>query len=606
MKIGAWLEKDGKSSFTVWAPFAAGVELNIITPEARKIPMDKKEDGYWRLESAGIPAGAGYMYIVDGKTPRPDPSSFYQPEGVHGRSELVDHDSFKWNDGAWKGIEPGKMIAYELHIGTFTAEGTFDAAINKLDHLKGLGVNAVEVMPVAQFPGRRNWGYDGAYFFAVQNSYGGPEGFKRFVDACHGKGMAIILDVVYNHFGPEGNYIENYGPYFTGKYGTPWGKAVNYDDARCEGVRNFVVRNMECWFKCFHVDALRLDAIHGIYDKGPKHILKELSEEKAVVGKEAGRKFYLIAESDLNDPRVIESFDKGGYGIDVQWLDDFHHCLHTLLTGEKGGYYADFGKTEDLAKCLKNGFVYDGIYSRYRGRNHGGLSAQFGGDRFFVFAQNHDQVGNRMMGERLSALADFESLKLAAGCVILSPYIPMLFMGEEYGESAPFMYFIEHGDKGLVDAVRKGRKKEFEAFAWDREIPDPQSEKTFNDSKLSWDRAEKAPGKILSGFYRKLIGMRKTLAAYGNPDKNTLSAVSPEGSRIIQMTLGTDKDELLCLMNFGDKDAEFKVAAAGSWTKLIDSSDKEWAGSGGTAPGLYNSGGMCLMRARSIVLYGRK
>ena len=566
--------------------------------------MEKLKNGYWHIETAELPAGTGYMYTVDGKTPRPDPASFYQPQGVHGCSELYDHNRFKWTDTEWKGVELGEMIAYELHVGTFTSEGTFDSAVGKIGYLKELGINAVELMPVAQFPGRRNWGYDGAYPFGVQNSYGGPEGLKRFVDACHGAGLAVILDAVYNHLGPEGNYLENFGPYFTAKYNTPWGKAVNYDDAYCCGVRNYVVKNMAYWFNHFHADALRLDAIHGIFDEGAKHILLELSENKETLENELGRKLYLIAESDLNDPKTVKSPSIGGHGMDSQWLDDFHHSVHTLITGENGGYYADFGAVELLKKSIEKGFVYDGIYSNFRRRDFGGPSSGFSGERFIVFAQNHDQVGNRLMGERLSALTDFESLKLAAGCVLLSPYIPMLFMGEEYGDKSPFMYFIEHGDKGLVDAVRNGRKTEFEHFARKGDIPDPQSEETFALSKLKWEKLKDTEKIKLLSFYKKLIALRKMLPAYKKLDKNGLSVTIEKDTKVLSVRIGPEESAIMYLMNFADSQAVLSPQTGGSvYTKILDSAGVEWGGAGAGLPELLSGGTKCLMPARSIALY---
>ncbi len=376
------------------------------------------------------------------------------------------------------------MIMYELHAGTFIPEGTFDAVIPGLDHLKDLGINATDIMPVAQFPGERNWGYDGVYPFAVQNSYGGPDGLKRIVNECHTKGIAVILDVIYNHLGPEGNYLRDYGPYFTDRYKTPWGQAINFDGPYSNEVRNFFIENALSWLKNYHIEGLRIDAIHGIYDMSAQPFLPELAERVEEFSQQEGRKFYLIAESDLNNSYALRPRDSGGSGLDALWCDDFHHALHTLLTGETDGYYVDFGKIGHLVKSFREGFVYSGQYSAFRKRNHGNSSADIPPDRFVVFSQNHDQTGNRLKGERLSSLVSFESLKLAAGVVLLSPYIPLIFMGEEYGETAPFLFFISHSDPELIKAVRQGRKDEFKTFNWKDEPPDPQDIETFMRSKL--------------------------------------------------------------------------------------------------------------------------
>ncbi|HEQ98890.1 MAG TPA: malto-oligosyltrehalose trehalohydrolase, partial [candidate division Zixibacteria bacterium] len=414
MKIGAYYNGANKCEFIIWAPLLESLDLKIESPEEKLIPMERIEGGYWHAEVADLGAGSRYMYRINGEHDRPDPASFYQPDGVHGASEVVDHGKFKWADLGWKGRQLDEKIFYEVHIGTFTPEGTFESAVKRLDYLVDLGINTIEIMPVAQFPGSRNWGYDGAYLFAVHNSYGGPDGLKYLVNECHKREIAVCLDVVYNHLGPEGNYISQYCPYFTDKYHTPWGAAVNFDDAHSDGVRNFVIRNAIYWFEYFHIDALRLDAIHGIFDMGAKHILKEMAEEVSEFCRQQGRRHLLIAESDLNDVRVIQPWAEGGYGLDAQWSDDFHHAVHTLLTGEDKGYYADFGRIDQLVKALSEGFVYSWDYSVYRRRMHGSSSAGMPAEQFAVFIQNHDQVGNRMLGERLSSLVSPEACKLAA------------------------------------------------------------------------------------------------------------------------------------------------------------------------------------------------
>ena len=452
--------------------------------------MQALEFGYWQTWVANVKPGTRYKFALQDGPERPDPASMHQPMGVHEASEVVDHHAFAWTDSSWPGLPLEQYIIYELHTGTFTPQHTFEGIIQKLDYLVDLGITAIELMPVAAFPGSRNWGYDGVYPFAVQESYGGPEGLKKLVNACHVKGLAVVLDVVYNHMGPEGNYLNDFGPYFTGKYNTPWGKALNFDDAGCDGTRNFFIQNALMWFREYHIDALRLDAVHAIIDLSAKHFLLELAEAVNELSLETGRKFYLIAESDLNDVQVINPPAKGGFGMDAQWCDDFHHALHALTTGETDGYYEDFGKLEDLEKVFNEAFVYSGIYSAHRKKTFGSNASQHPARQFVVCMQNHDQVGNRMLGERLPALVSFPMLKLAAAAYLLSPYLPMLFMGEEYGETNPFLYFISHTDPELVKAVQEGRKKEFKAFKWAGNIPDPQSEETFLSSCLSWNYHE--------------------------------------------------------------------------------------------------------------------
>lgn len=588
MRIGANFEK-GKCSFAVWAPFLEKVELKLCSEE-RLIPMEN-ENGYW-LAEADVSPGTCYLYRIDGEKERPDPASCFQPEGVYGASQVIDHSSFKWEDLNWKGKELSGYIIYELHAGCFTREGSFTAIIPGLDELKDTGINAIELMPVAQFPGERNWGYDGVYLFAVQNSYGGVEGFKRLVNECHKKDICVVLDVVYNHLGHEGNYLDDFAPYFTEKYKTPWGKAVNFDGAYSNDVRNFFIQNAFYWFENYHVDALRLDAVHAILDTSAKHFLQELAEKVEEFSRIKRRKFYLIAESDLNDSRVVKHKEPGGFGIDAQWCDDFHHSLHALLTGEEHGYYADFGKVEHLVKSLREGFVYSGQYSMYRKREHGSSSKQIPAEKFIVFSQNHDQTGNRMLGERLSALVSFESLKLAAGMVLLSPYIPLLFMGEEYAETSPFLYFTHHSDLALIEAMRKGRKDEFRAFKWAGEPPDPQNIETFLISKIKWELRKEGEHKILLDFYKKLIKLRKQIPALSYLSKDNLDVCGFE--KFVFMRRWKDKSHALCIFNFSRDNTELKFSLP-SGKKVLDSSDVKWNGKGTLLPG--------MMRGHSFALY---
>jgi maltooligosyltrehalose trehalohydrolase len=490
MHLGATYLGNNTCTFLLWAPFRQTVELELDPPGGRRLPMHKRADGYWEIQVQGAAPRTHYKYRLDGHMLRPDPASHYQPEGVHGPSAVVDHQRYRWTDHDFRPPALEAMIFYELHVGTYTAEGTFAALAAKLDRLVGLGVNALELMPVAAFPGDRNWGYDGVYPFAVQRSYGTPEALKKLVDACHRREIAVVLDVVYNHLGPEGNYLRDFAPYFTDAYNTPWGEAVNFDHAYSDGVRRYFLENARHWFTRYHIDALRLDAIHAIYDRSAHPFLLELSEAAEQWSKELDRPLYLIAESDLNDVRVIQAPEQGGFGIRAQWSDDFHHALHAFLTGERSGYYRDFGEFADIVKAFREGFVYDWRYSEYRKRRHGSSSKDRSPDQLVACIQNHDQVGNRMLGERLATLVSFEAYKLAAAAVLLGPNVPLLFMGQEYGEQAPFQYFVSHTDPDLVEAVRRGRREEFRSFDWAGEVPDPQDAGTFLRSKLRAEAVE--------------------------------------------------------------------------------------------------------------------
>jgi maltooligosyltrehalose trehalohydrolase len=604
MRVGARLIHN-EWEFVLWAPFRTKLEIKVVSPVEMVIPMEKDESGYWTAKISGLPGGAKYYYLIDGSMQRPDPASAFQPEGVHGPSQLIDHQSFQWHDRSWPGIPLEEMIMYELHIGAFTAEGTFEAVIPRLDALRELGINALSIMPVAQFPGERNWGYDGAYPYAVQNSYGGPEGLKKLVDACHSRGMAVIFDVVYNHLGPEGNYLGDYGPYFTDHYRTPWGMAVNYDRAYSDHVRNFFIENALYWFEFFHLDGLRLDAVHAIFDMSATPFLRELAERVGDYSREKGRKHYLIAESDLNDTRVIRPEELGGYGLDAQWCDDFHHCLHTLLTGEKNGYYTDFGKMRHMKKALQEGFVYSGQYSSFRMRKHGNSSQDRPANQFIVFSQNHDQTGNRMLGERLTALVPFEALKLAAAAVVFSPFIPLLFMGEEYGETSPFLYFVSHSDPELIRAVREGRSNEFREFSWRGKCPDPQSPETFTGSRLKWDDRNQGTHQTLLKFYKHLIRLRREMPALSRLSKNNLAVTNER--EVLQMRRWHEDGEVLCLFNYHPAASRFSSARfiRDGWEKALESSGEEWNGPGGSLPERIADSGQLTIGPFGAALYTR-
>lgn len=612
MKIGAHYLGESRCEFRVWAPNAAAVAVEIVSPQQRVLPMEQQEEGYWYLSAHDIQPGTLYFYQLNNAESRPDPASKYQPLGVHAASQVIDH-KFTWNDSQWSGVSLEDYIIYELHVGTFTPEGTFEAIIPRIKDLLELGVNAIEIMPIAQFPGDqtsndnstyRNWGYDGVYPFAVQNSYGGPEGLKRLVDACHQQGMAVVLDVVYNHFGPEGNYMSHFGPYFTHTYRTPWGDAMNFDDKLSHNVRNYFLQNALYWLEEFHIDALRLDAVHAIYDLGAKHFLEELAETVGAFSQKQGRQYYLIAESDLNDARIVRSPEQGGYGIDAQWSDDFHHALHAVLTGDNLGYYQDFGTCEHLAKAYQDTFVYDWKYAPHRQRFHGGSAKDCSFTQFVVCIQNHDQIGNQLRGDRLSSLVSFEAVKLGAGAVILSPYIPLLFMGEEYAEEAPFTYFVSHSDPDLIKAVRKGRKAEFEAFHAQGEPPDPEASKTFLDCKLNWEKRQEGKHQVLWSLYQHLIRLRNTIPALVKRERQNVEVGFLESEKIVWWRRWSEDNQILCLMNFNQNDVTFKPAISGdNWSKILDSADEKWQGSGSLLPEKLSTKEELKLRLQSFALY---
>lgn len=576
--IGTKYLGNNQCHFSVWAPEKKSMVLHIVHPGEKKISMKKEDFGYFSIEAKDVKPGTRYFYTPDGEKDFPDPASHYQPEGVHGPSEVVDHRSFKWNDQTWHGALLKNLIFYEIHIGTFTSEGTFQAIIPLLDDLVSTGINAIELMPLSQFPGNRNWGYDGAYPYSVQNSYGGPEGLKLLINECHQRSIAVYLDMVYNHIGIEGNYFERFAPYFTARYSTPWGKALNYDGEWSDGVREYITQNPVHWLENYHVDGLRLDAIHTIFDNGAVHLWELMHEKIEPYEVRLGKKFYFIAESDLNDPRVIRSKEMGGYRFDAQWLDDFHHALYVLLDKKGISLYEDFGMMEQLAKAYTDGFVHSGEYVRFRKRKYGASSAGIPGNKFVVFNQNHDQVGNRVMGERLSVLIDFERLKLAAAALLLSPYIPLFFMGEDYGEDNPFFYFVSFSDEKLVEGVREGRKKEFENLKWKTDPPDPQDVNTFQLSKINWNKRSMGYHKIILEWHKELIHLRQTLPALQNMDKNYIR-VYPVNQKGLLMYRRSENEQqhFIAVLNFSEEELEFTLPAnPTNWSKIIDSKEQKW------------------------------
>ena len=566
----------GGVHFRVWAPFASRVVVELLATAGRKFPL-QRDGEYFEGVVAAAAVGDDYWYWLDGTLRRPDPASRCQAQGVHGPSRIV-APAFSEDEEGWSGIALDTCIFYELHIGTFTPAGTFDAAIARLPYLRELGVTALQLMPVAQFPGERNWGYDGVYPFAPQQSYGGAIGLKRLVAACHQQGLAVFLDVVYNHLGPEGNYLHAFGPYFTDRYRTPWGDAVNFDGPDSDGVRDYFIANACHWLREYHLDGLRLDAVHGIFDFSARHILAELTEAVHALAADLGRPAYVIAESDLNDPRLVTPLSHGGYGLDAQWCDDFHHALRTLLTGDCAGYFRDFGGFTPLVKSFREGFVIAGDYSSYRRRHHGASSAAIPPHQLLVFSQNHDQVGNRMRGERLSEHLSLPQLKLAAATILLSPYLPLLFMGEEYGELAPFPYFISHGDPDLVTAVRQGRNEEFLQFAGQGHPPDPQAETTFFSAKVDPEQRQHGKQRALFAFYCELIRLRKEWPPLSRLTRTGMEIVADEAEQVLAIRRVADGDQILCLFNYSDQNRVLRSPlAVGTLQVLLDSTGQSRA-----------------------------
>ena len=585
--LGARVLKGEGTRFRVWAPKATSVEVLILSGKAAgAVPMHSEELGYFSVTVPGVVDGDRYLYQADDRPARPDPVSRFQPNGVHDSSQVVDPQLFSWLDDHWSGVPLEQYRIYELHVGTFTKEGTFEAAGEFLDYLLDLGVTAVELMPVAQFPGERNWGYDGVFAFAPQNSYGGPDGMKRLIDACHRKGLAVILDVVYNHFGPEGFCNDQFGYYVADKYHTPWGGAMNLDGPYSDSVLEFFLGNALYWINEYHLDALRLDAVDWIFDQTPKHFLQRLAEEVHRQRERQNRAIYLFAENDTNDARLINPPEIGGYGIDAQWDDNFHHALRTMLTGETTGYYEDFGQFSQLVKAYGEAFVYTGQYSRYRKRRHGGQVKERPCSQFVVFSQNHDQIGNRRCGDRLSANQPLEKLLLVAGVVLLSPYLPLLFMGEEYGERAPFHYFVSHSDPELVEAVRKGKYEEHASGICEGETPDPAAESTFWESKIDLTLKREAEQAIILEFYRQLLGLRSKLPALQVFQRDLIEVTGLTEQKTLAISRQAGASATLCLFSFSNIQEKVTLSLPlGNWEKILDSSAQRWRGPGEVAAG---------------------
>ncbi|HLN56169.1 MAG TPA: malto-oligosyltrehalose trehalohydrolase [Bacteroidales bacterium] len=584
------------SLFVVWSPMAEKIEL--IVNDRIALPCVKDDRGYWAVENDTIRQGDLYKVRINGKESFPDPASLSQPQDVHGPSKAIDITSFEWHDHNWKGLN-GENIFYELHTGTFSEKGTFEGIAEKIEYLKDLGINTIEIMPIAQFPGSRNWGYDGVFPFAVQSSYGGAESLLKLVDACHAAGLAVVLDVVYNHLGPEGNYLNEFGPYFTEDYKTPWGKAINFDGPWSDGVRNFYTENMLMWLRDFHIDGLRLDAVHAIKDLGSKHIIKELREKADELEHITGRNYTLIGEIDLNDTKFINPHAKGGYNLDKQWCDEFHHSLHALVTGERKGYYADFGGLRQLVKSFNNGWVYDGIWSDHRKKIFGSSTAGIPGNKFVVFTQNHDHIGNRMMGDRIGTLVGFEMLKLLAGAMFISPFNPLIFMGEEYNEPSPFVYFTSHTDEELAMLVSKGRREEFPDFLNSEEFPEPQSKGVFEESRLGFDITGNR--KLLYDFYKEVIRLKKSHPVWKIYDRAGVQAAET-GDKAILLTKKSAAGSIAALLNFSGEELTLSFPELNKSEVLINSADKRWGGPHeGVRP--YSKDGLINFSPESIVVF---
>jgi len=586
-KIGLNFNEKGAAEIYLWAPYSGSVSL--ITHNL-KLQLNKEDFGYWFLETDQITDQDAYWFEMMPSVQetdqtsetkylkRADPASLWQKEGVNGSSIAYNLNKFEWADQDWQGISLEEFIIYELHTGTFTENGDFKSIENKILYLKELGITAIELMPVAQFSGDRNWGYDGVFPFAVQNSYGGPEALKHLINSCHQNGLAVILDVVYNHMGPEGNYFNDFGPYFTDKYQTPWGQAINFDDASCDPVRNYFIENVLMWYRDFHVDALRLDAVHAIKDFSCTHILQEIKQHVDQLSVHTGKKYQLIVELDLNDPKYISSAGGGGYGMDAQWADEFHHALRVSAGQQPNGYYAEFNGIEHLAKSYEDAYVYDGQYSPHRQKKFGAKASGNAGKQFIVFSQNHDQVGNRMLGERTSELLSFEMTKLLAGAVFCSPFLPLIFMGEEYGETNRFQFFTSHSDQDLIEAVRKGRKSEFAAFHHGEETPDPQGDATFLSSKLSWGKIDQQPHESLLKYYKALINLRKNYKALSVLDRKHVKASALADQNCLILERWNEDEKILCLMNFSDHEQALDLEYTHQYQNIFNSSSVLWGG----------------------------
>jgi maltooligosyltrehalose trehalohydrolase len=602
---GARFINDSECEFILWAPKATSVKLILSQNNSCETILERDNEGYWKSIIRYCEVGSRYHYQIDEKELVPDPASLYQPEGILGDSELIKFSDFIWEDHGWQNSSPGKLIIYELHTGTFSPEGTFDGIISKLDYLKKLGVNAIELMPVAQYSGKRNWGYDGVFIYAVQNSYGGPQGLMNLVNKCHKEGIAVILDVVYNHHGPEGNDLGLFGPYMSDVHYTPWGKAFNFDGEGRHGVRNYFIQNALMWLRDFHIDGLRMDAVHAMHDSSEKHIIKEIAEVVADLNRETGRNHFLIGEVNLNDVKYTRPLIKGGFGLDAQWNDDFHHSLQVKSTGEKNGYYKDFTDPACFAKAYKEAFILKGQFSIFRNKNFGKPAGSTLADKFIVYSQNHDQVGNRRHGERNSNLVSHEMQKLIAASTLLSPYIPMIFMGEEYGEANPFLFFIDFQNQNLMNLIKKGRENEFKMLGYkvkDKNY-DPGDISAFKRSTLNWDLlTNDNKSAALFVFYSKLIQIRRTHPAFELTDRRKMTIA--EKNKLIEIVRWKGRKKILIILNFDKKSLKYSIEANNAkYHKIIDSAELCWGGKGSNSPDILSFSDSFFVEGESALVY---
>jgi maltooligosyltrehalose trehalohydrolase len=581
MKIGAHYSQN-KTEFSVWAPHHDALSV-VLTQQNEVHKMNKADNGYWRLEIEGIKPQTRYQYRLNNKLDRSDPASHFQPEGVFGSSAVVDHSAFPWKDNDWRGLRLEDMVMYELHVGTFTKQGTFAAAKRRAQELSQLGVNAVELMPVAQFSGARNWGYDAVFPFAVQNTYGGPDELKELVDEFHANRIAVFLDVVYNHLGPEGNFLGDFGPYFCFDHKSPWGATINFDGALSHGVRNFFLENAVHWFQNYHIDGLRLDAIFTIIDNSPTHFLQELSETTENLST-SQRKLLLIAEHDRVDPKIINSRKTGGYGLNAVWHDNLHHSMHALLTGERNWYYGSFGTLKKIVQALHTEYTdFEKTVSAEKSENCAGT--RIAPKKLVIFSQNHDQIGNRPLGDRLITLAGLEAAKLAAGITISSQYTPLLFMGEEYCEEAPFLFFTDFCDETLGKRVGAGRKRELKKNGWKGKPLDPQNPATFACSKINWEERSSGKGRKMLEYYQNLIRLRKIFIDSDPNKRLRIKFYWSKGESLLVIQKKTSNSNLVTVANFGKSESHYSFPCSGGlYDKVLDSADVKWLGPGSAIP----------------------
>ena len=573
IKVGAWPSSD-TTTFRVWAPKAQIVEVVGMNPGVKKVfPLVAGECGYFEASLNGFKDGDLYKFRIDGKTDLPDPASRYQPEGPHGPSQIV-AEEFPWTDQSWKGIPLEDLIVYELHVGTFSPEGTFSGIQKRIPHFKKLGINTIEIMPIGQFAGKRNWGYDGVAIFATHSSYGTVKDLKELINECHKDGIAVLLDVVYNHMGPEGNYLSQWGTYFQDKYKTPWGEALNYDGLGGDEVRNYFLQNARQWLEEFHFDGLRLDATHAIFDTSAVPFLEQLSDLAKDLERKLHRTIYLIAENENNDPRILQDSQHGGWGLTGQWADDLHHVIHTTLTKETQGYYEDFGTIQQFADCFRKGILYENLYSLFRQRHHGRSYENIDRRRLVVCSQNHDQIGNRKLGDRLISLTDDRRQRLAAATVFLSGCMPLIFMGEEWGAKTPFQYFVDHTDKNILKATQEGRKNEFAAFGWNEDVPDPGSEKTFLNSKLDWEEEASSTGQSFEVYYRRLIDLSKKLRRHQLMNRRDIQTRVNLQMQTIEVLVNHNSSKFELFFNLSEVPVTYDFQDS-SLEGLLDSSNPE-------------------------------